>query len=308
MPLITFQTTGVFTGYTLAEMRALTLRHLRAADTSRYSPTQGAADYDWIDDAINRGQDDFVRQTKCLRTFAIIELLATWRTYRLPEDFLDLMAVYFYHDSLSNGYKELPIKTIEEMNDDSSDYRTANGTPEKVYLDRQYGAASLIGVAPIPDTSGDTVTIDSAYGAAVEWICPIYTFSQDIGVVIRATGSDEWILPTANGVSVSIELTNGNLLVEYYRLPQTMTDATGRSEVPREYQKALTYYAAADLLSDNPEDSAEYRRSNEFLAKFNNEIGVYINKRKRALSGRELRARAMVWNWNMNMPYYKGLK
>jgi hypothetical protein len=32
---------------------------------------------------------------------------------------------------------------------------------------------------------------------------------------------------------------------------------------------------------------------------------MYVNKRKRSLSGRELRARPMVWNWQKNMTYYK---
>jgi hypothetical protein len=165
-------TSGPFTGYTLAEMRALILRMLRVPDTTRFSPTKGTADYDWIDDALNRGQDDFVRATKCLRTYAILELEANQRVYRLPEDFLDLMAAYFYDSSLSDGYKELTLNTIEELNDEFSDWRTSTGTPSRIYIDRSYGSGQTVGFYPIPDTNGDVDVFSSEHGVAVEWVCP----------------------------------------------------------------------------------------------------------------------------------------
>lgn len=309
MPTVTLTTTGVFSGYSLSDLRALVLRMLRVSNTVRYSPTSGTADYDWIDDALNRGQDDFVRQTKCLRTYAIVELRANQRTYRLPDDFLDLMAAYYYDSTLSDGYKELSVKTIEELNDDVSDWRTAKGEPARIYVDRQYGAGTVIGLNPIPKSSGDTVTFSSEYGSAVTWVCPLYTFNQDIGVIVRIDSPDEWILPTQAGVSVDADISDGNLFVEYYRLPQIITaqgsNADQYTEIPREYQKALAYYATSDLLSNNPADSIEYKKSMDYMTRFQNEVNMYVNKRKRSLSGRELRARPMVWNWQKNMTYYK---
>jgi len=211
MPDVTLENTGVFTGYTLAQLRALCLRMLRVSNTVRFSPTGGASDYDWIDDSLNRGQDEFVRRTNCLKTYAIIEMLANHRTYRLPDDFLDLMCAYFYDDTLSDGYTELTVKTIEELNDEISDWRTDTGTPKYFYIDRNYGAGVTFGLSPIPDTSGDAITFSSNYGVAVTWVCPLYTFNQDIGVIIRITGSDEWILPTQAGVSVEATPSNKNI-------------------------------------------------------------------------------------------------
>jgi hypothetical protein len=307
MPTVTLTSSGVFSGYTLGELRALVLRMLRVPNPTRYSPTQASTDYDWIDDALNRGQDDFVRQTRCLRTYSLIELKANQRTYRLPDDFLDLMAAYYYDSSY--GYKELTIKTIEELNDDVSDWRTDTGEPKRIYIDRQYGAGTIIGLNPIPESDGDTITFDSDYGTAVTWVCPLYTYNQDIGVITRIDGTDEWIVPTQAGVSVEATVSDGNILVEYYRLPQIITaqgaNTDQYTEIPREYQKALAYYAAADLLSNNPGDSVEYKKAQTYLGLFQNEINMYINKRKRSLAGRELRARPMVWNWQSNMQYYK---
>ena len=309
MPTVTTQTTGVFTGYTLAELRALTLKMLRVKDTSRYCSDNDTDNYDWIDDALNRGQDAFVRETKCLRTYAIIELQGSKRTYRLPEDFLDLMAAYYYDSALTNGYQELTIKTVEDLNQDASDWRKATGTPKTLYLDRNYGAGQLIGLYPIPVSDGDTITFVSDYGVAVTWICPLYAFTQDIGVIIKVTGDDEWILPTQEGVTVDVTASDGNLVLEYYRLPQEMNVqgeiATQRTEIPREYQRALSYYAVQDLLSNNPEDSNEYKRSLEFLGKFNAEAKNYKDKRKKPLTGQDLRAMPAVWNWQKNMSYYR---
>jgi len=310
MPVYTTQTTGVFTGYTLENLRALTLKKLRVRDTSRYCSDSAADNYDWIDDALNRGQDAFVRQTKCLRSYAIVELLANHRTYRLPEDFLDLMAAYFYKSSLPNGYQELDICTIEDLNDDVSDWRNATGTPAKLYLDRNYGAGQLFGLYPIPDTDGDTTTFVSEYGSVVEWVCPLYTFNLDVGTIIRMTGADEWILPTDNGVTVDVTAEDGNMVIEYYRLPFEMgadNATTQRTEIPREYQESLAYYAASDLLSDNPEDSNEYKRSIDFLGKFNAEIKTYLDKKKKPLAGQKLQARPHVWGWQKNMSYYRAI-
>jgi len=213
MSIVT-QDSGVFSGYTLASLRALVLRMLRVSNTAKYSPTAGTADYDWIDDALNRGQEEFVRNTRCLRTFAIIELLANYRVYRLPEDFLDLMAAYFYDSNLSAGYIQLPLKTREELNDEVSNWRTKTGDPRYIYLDRVHGSQSMCGFYPIPDTAGSTVSFDSEYGAVVTYDCPLFTFSGEYGVIIRMTDTDEYFFNTDAGVVGKITDLQGNIWLE----------------------------------------------------------------------------------------------
>lgn len=305
------QMTGQFDGYTLTELRALTLRFLRVLNTNRYSPTQGAADYDWIDDCLNRGQEDFVRRTRCLRTFAIIELVANYRSYRLPWNFLDFMAAYFY--TSNTDYDELTVESIEGLNDQDSAWRTTTGAkPTHIYIDRVYGNNWTFGLYPIPESDGQTIVFDSDYGAVVQWVCPVYEMNSEYGVVIRMTDTDEFYLNTDLGVVGQAQTTSGNVTMEYYRLPEKLIintenlgdQGTTYPEIPREYHKCLAYFAAADLLANNPEDSMEFKRSQMFDAKFNREVETYINQRKRPIAGRNLRARAVVWSKLENMQYF----
>jgi len=310
MALLT-QQTGTFEGYKLGtgspSLRDLVLKGLRQTDTVRYSPTSGTADYEWIDDAMNRGQEEFVRRTKCLRTYAVVELKANYRTYRLPSDFLDLMSGYFYDGALSDGYKELIINTIEELNDEVSDWRTKTGSPTRVYVDRIYGNTWMFGLYPIPESDGDTITFSSDYGVVVEWVCPIYTYSQEYGVITRMTDTDEYFLNTDSGVVADVAVPDKNLWIEYYRLPMKLNNEEQYPEIPREYQKALPYYAVWDLLSDNPEDSNEYKRAMDFLGRFEREVKIYIDKRKRPFSGHNLRARPAVWTWMNQFEWHKAI-
>ena len=315
MTLIT-QQTGQFDGYNLSELRALTLRMLRVTNTERYSPTEGAADYDWVDDCLNRGQEEFVRRTRCLRTYAVVELKANYRTYRLPWNFIDFMSAYHYHTSESGGYKELEVTTIETLNADVQNWRTAAGTPSHIYVDRIYGNNWMFGLYPTPDADGDTITFDTEYGTVVQWVCPNFTYNTEYGVIIRMTDTDEYYLNTDSGVVGQVNSMNGNIWIEYYRLPEKLIEITNDSlgiqgvqipEIPREYHKCLPYYAVSDLLSNNPEDSAEFKRALQYEKRFYAEIQGYISARKRPLAGHNLRAAAVVWGWQQNMPYYSGL-
>ncbi len=313
MALIT-QQTGQFSGYTLSDLRALVLRMLRVSDTTRYSPTNGTADYDWIDDALNRGQEDFVRRTMCLRTYALVELKANYRTYRLPWNFLDFMSAYFYDSTADGGYQEMEVTTIEILNDNVSDWRTDVGTPKSIYIDRIYGNNSMFGLYPIPDIDGETITFDSEYGTINKWVCPLYTFASEYGVVIRMTDTDEFFLNTDMGVVGKVGVATGNIWFEYYRLPEMLIETTTAlgvmgtqyPEIPREYQKSLSYYAAWDLLKNNPEDSAEFKRSMTFKQDFETEIKTYIDRRKRPLSGQNITARPSAQRSLSNMDFYKG--
>ena len=304
---IATQQTGQFDGYTLSDLRSLTLRMLRVADTVRYSPTAGAADYDWIDDALNRAQENFVRKTLCLRTYAVVELKANYRTYRLPWNFLDFLSAYFYDATLAGGYRELHITTIEELNDEVYDWRTNTGNPTQVYMDRIYGNNWMFGLYPIPDSDGEAITFDSEYGAVVQWVCPAYTYNQDYGVILQMSEADEYYLSSDSGIVGTVHATSGNMWLEYYRLPSIMSVITQYPEIPREYQKAMAYFAVSDLLQNNPEDSAEFKRGLSFEKRFQAEIDTYIDKRKKPLAGHALQARALIWPNVVNLPFYKGL-
>lgn len=285
--------------YTLAEQRALTLRRLRAADTSRFSPTGGTADYAWIDDAIERAEEEFVRTTKCLRTYAIIQLKNGVRSYRCPDDMIDIMAAYYYHSSLTDGYKELTFTTPEKLNDEVSDWRTDTGDPERIYIDRKRNDLDTIGIYPIPDADGEAISFSGTYASEVTWICPLYETRWDFGRILRYSSADSFIVSSSTTAIVDPEVSDGNILIEYYRLPYQ------RGEVPKESMKGVSMFAAAELLADNPEDSVEYKRAEALMDQFNQETALYLNRRKRPVAAQELRAVPAVWNWQKNMTYYK---
>lgn len=287
--------------YTLAEQRAQVLRRLRAVDTTRFSPTKGTADYEWIDDAIERAEEEFIRLTKCLRTWAIIQLKSGKRVYRAPSDMIDIMSAYYYDSALSDGYKEITFTTPEKLNDDVSDWRTDSGEPKFLYIDRKRGDIETIGVYPVPEKDGADITFSNTYASEVTWLCPLYEERWDFGRIIRYASADSFLVSSSDTALVDAEVSNYNLLIEYYRRPYQ------RGEVPVESQKAVSYYAAADLLSDNPEDSAEYKRSQALMGMFNNEVTTYINRRKRPVAAEVLRAIPAVWGWQKNMDYYKAM-
>ena len=287
--------------YTTAELRALTLRKLRASDTTRFCSTSESDNYDWIDDEIELAEEEFVRLTKCLRTYAIIQLKTNIRVYRLPSDFIDLMAAYYYHSSLADGYKELVVTTIEKLNDDASDWRTATGTPGTIYIDRKHGKGEVLGLRYIPSADGGAITFANANAAEVTWLCPYYFGRTDFGRVVRYGSEDTYVLSTSDTELVDAEVSDGNILLEYYRLPLQ------RDEIPPEANQLIPTRAASKLLSDLPEDSAEYKRAETLEKQFFAGVEMYINRAKRSLSGHELQSKAMVWGWQKGMQFYKDL-
>jgi hypothetical protein len=288
--------------YTTTEQRALVLRRLRAGDTARYSSTGGTADYGWIDDAIVRAEEEFIRLTKRLRTYAVIQLKANQRVYRLPSDMIDIMAAYYYSSGLDNGYKELVFTSIEKMNDEEAGWRKDTATtPTHFYIDRKRGDIDTFGVYPIPTVDGSAISFSNANASELTWLCPLYEVRWDFGRILRHSSADTFIVSTSETALVDAEVSDGNILIEYYRLPYQ------RGEVPKESQKAVSMFAAAELLSDNPEDSAEYKRSQALYQQFQGEVAAYINRRKRPMSGTELRTVPAVRGWQKNMTYYKEL-
>jgi len=287
--------------YALADLRALALRRLRASDCTRFSPTQSASDYEWIDDAIERAEEKFVRETKCLKTWAIVQLKNGIRTYRLPEDFIDLGSAYYYDSSLDGGYVELDVTTIEKLNDEVSDWRTDTDRPTNIYIDRQYGSGQNFGLYPIPNQDGESISFASVYASEITWICPLYTGRQDFGRILNYAGTDYFIVSNSTTAVIDAEVSNYNLLLEYYRLPHQ------RAEMPPESSEAIASYAAYELLIDNPEDSVEYKRSQAMLSLFEKEIMRYIARRKSPMKAENLQAKSFAWSWVKNMNHYKEL-
>lgn len=298
--------TDPYTSYTLSTLRSLVLRKLRVVDTSRYSPTKGTADYDWVDEALNTALMNFAKETKYLRAYALIQLHDGYKSYAAPKGFMDIMGAYLYKGSLDNGYKRLIIKTVDEMNNEYSDYRTAEGEPEIIYVDRKHGIDSSLGVYPIPDASAGTMPFTSFTGDIYDWICPLYLLNRDFGFVQYVNGDVKYILPnTSAGIVAEMAVADDWLLLEYYQLPTRLQEASQQIDVPYDFQDNIATMATADLLENNPEDSAEFKRSMALMNKGQGEINKYIKERKPPMSGQEAKAQVAVWGWSKNMDFRK---
>jgi len=291
---------------TLTDIRSLVLRRLRVTDTTRYSPTAGAADYDWIDDAINEGLKKFVKTTKCLRSYAIYIPIASHQVYRCPESFIDLKSAYYYNSSLPDGYKELHIKSLGWLNDHVSDWRTATGTPNYIYIDRMFGRRWFFGLVPIPDTAGSPVTWDTTYGSELTEVCSLTTYNEEF---VELPQSGLYFCPDSQtSPGKPVETMQDDILLEHYRLPRVINTTAQYPEIPREYQSALADYAAGELLQHNPEDSVEFKRAATYLKKLDDAIKDFEKQRKSvALIGKELNAGVGVQTWLSGMNWYKGL-
>ena len=290
----------------LTDLRATTLRKLRVSNTSRYSTDSSTADYAWIDEALNKALQIFVRETKCLRSWAAYVPIANYQYYRLPADFLDLKTAYYYDDSLSDGYKLLIPKTLGEMNDEYSDWRTDTGSPSYIFIDRMFGRRWFMGIVPIPSDAGTTVTFDSTYGCKLSEICNLYLYNEER---IELPQTDEYFVGNSELTpGMPFDNVNKDIVLEYYRMARELDTTLQVPEIPREYHDCLTDYACFDLLQHNPEDAAEYKRAMDFRQRFKAEIDSFRGQRDdKQLRGKELKARAGVQTWYRGMSWYNGI-
>jgi hypothetical protein len=219
---------------------------------------------------------------------------------------MDIMSAYLYKGDLSNGYKKLTIKTIDEMNNEYSDYRTDVDEPHTVYIDRKHGIDSSLGFYPIPDITAGTDPFTSVTGDVYDWICTLYLNNRDFAFIQYYNGDMKYILPSTTASVVSDLSINDNwVLLEYYQLPIKLRDASQQIDLPYDYQDTIAIMAAGDLLENNPEDSVEFKRSMALLGKGDREVAKFVKERKIPQSGQSPRAQVAVWGWQSNMDYRK---
>jgi hypothetical protein len=217
------------------------------------------------------------------------------------------MGAYFFHASYPEGYKEILIKTIAEMNEEISDWRTATDDEiQAIYVDRFFGTDAVLGVYPIPTSDGTTTFFSSDTGTQYDWACPLYAYSHDYGIIIKTDGTDKYVLAdTTDAVVADLDIGEGNILLEYYRLPMDLLEADQKMEIPYAYQDSIINDAAGELLENNPEDSIEFKRSQSLSQRAEKEVLEYKRDMKQPYSGRDLRARTAIEGWQKNMEWRK---
>jgi len=157
MAVDTLTMTGLFTGYTLSQLKSRTLWKLKQkpSNYNRYSESS-------IEDALNDAQVEAARLTKCLRGFGIITLKDGYAQYKPPTEMLALDKAFFYQSSTS--YYELKQKSRKWLDRFKRGWRTQEGDPLYVYAGDSYGTMRKIGFTPRPDTDGDSYAVSPDTG------------------------------------------------------------------------------------------------------------------------------------------------
>ena len=165
MPIDSYSITGLFEGLTVSDLKARALDKLKqkAGNYDRYSATSILA-------ALNDAQREAVLITKCLHSFAIIELKNGYSQYKAPSQMILPTKGFFYQSATS--YYELKQKTRDWLDKYTPGWRAVSSSgPLYMYPGDSYGSLRKIGFYPTPNTDGTS-----------------YTASPDTGVFVSSTG------------------------------------------------------------------------------------------------------------------------
>ena len=164
MPLKDYTVSGLYSGLTLSELLARSLDKLKqaAGNYDRYSRTS-------IINALNDGLVEAVKRTRCLHSFAIIEMKDGYSQYKPPEQLLLPKKAFFYKSATS--YYELKQHSRKWLDQYNRGWRTMDGDPRTMYPGDNYGNLRKLGFTPTPDTDGTS-----------------YVASPDTGVYTSETG------------------------------------------------------------------------------------------------------------------------
>ena len=163
-PIESYTVTGLYTGYTLADLKSRTLDRLRQkpANYDRYAEES-------IERALNDALVEAVRITRCLKSFAILVMKDGTSQYKPPTEMLLPDKAFFYKSATS--YNELVFKTRQWLDRFKRGWRVQDGDPSYMYAGDTWGNLRKLGFTPTPDTDGED-----------------YTASPDTGIYASETG------------------------------------------------------------------------------------------------------------------------
>lgn len=120
-------------------------------------------------DEIQKAQEMFVLDTKCLKDVSTITIVSGTNSYALPTDILDVMRV---------AHKNLKLERLSEYELDvifNADWTVTTGTPTKYYIDLDPNNQKII-LYPIPQSA------DAGANLTIEYIKIPPTLSSDSSV------------------------------------------------------------------------------------------------------------------------------
>lgn len=206
---------GEYEGQTRLELVQSVLEALGSPITTYGTDT--AADYSRYAKAgiikhLNEAQTEYVRKTKCLTTWAIIETVADRQEYRLPRRCLHVLDAKYYTGT--SDYDQLRILTDRSMlKRHDSTWRTGgSGTPELIAPGYGYGNVRSFISYPKPASDGTTysgttmgiVTAATDFTFSGEVTGTHHTSFPNTASLVDAAGRDF----TTLGVTVGMMLFN----------------------------------------------------------------------------------------------------
>ena len=157
MGIESYTVSGLYTGKTLETLKADTLAKLKqkATNYDRYTAANITA-------ALNDALVEAVRLTKCLQSFAIIQMKGGYSQYKPPTQYIEPLQAFFYQSATS--YWELTQANRKWLDLYKPGWRTGDGDPRYMYHGDNYGNLRKLGFYPTPDTDGDDYTLSPDTG------------------------------------------------------------------------------------------------------------------------------------------------
>jgi hypothetical protein len=156
--------------------------------------------------------------------------------------------------------------------DTTKNFSTLGVVAGQVVFNATDGSSGQITAISTTTNANDTLEMTLAGGTDNNWdIGDSYqVMAGEYGEVIQIDADDQYIFSNELGGMQALNVPTGNLLIQYYRYPGLMTDASHYPEVYRYFQKALPYGAAQKLLEEERTNSRMAEQAQYCMAMWNN--------------------------------------
>lgn len=248
-----------FTGYTRLYLIQHVLRGLGSKVTT--AGTDTTADYSRypkqdIIDKLNEAQVKFVRETECLKTFCIVEGVASQTMYKLPSRCLEIKEIKYYTGT--SAYDRLEaLPDMVNLSRVSESWRTDSAsTPEYYFPSYVLGNVNMFGVYPKPSSNGtDFGAVDTTYKLCCVSSTDAFNTAYAVpgvgaksltgayGFRIDNDGTETFVFSYESGYILDFSPKAYNMLVDFVMRPLSLSSDTQYPEINPDYHEALENYA-----------------------------------------------------------------
>jgi hypothetical protein len=234
-----------------------------------------------IVNALNAGASRFVRLTKCITMPALMVMSANVQNYALPHSCLRILSARYYYGSDRQSYQELEILTDQRrMQMEDSVFFGDTGSPA-CYLYPSYKNSDLVqfGISPYPEVNGTAfVAANSGVTALNAGVYPSTIPTTPWGLAIDTTAGTCEVISTALGTIGDITFFTDQMALDVVRrpIPYTVNNLSNLSEIPFDYQDAITAWAVWVLGRANYNGLVQDAKAKDAKAIFDGYVAQYL--------------------------------